>query len=205
MCKRLSMALLSILLIVSVVCAKQLLQDVIYVKDGSIIRGTIIEQIPNVSVKIQTEGCNVFVYRVEDIEKITREQPLKQHGIYERKSPWAALGWSLLGGFFLPIQGAGQWYNGEGVKGTAFFAVGLASAIALFSGLESENEGLATGGALVYLGSYIYSSVDAYNSAYRINRGHGYTFYRGKPGFAVTYDLIQDREPRIALEARVPF
>ncbi len=48
-------------------------QDVVYLKNGGIIRGLIIEQVPNVSLKIQTNGNNVFVYRMEEIEKMTKE------------------------------------------------------------------------------------------------------------------------------------
>jgi len=49
------------------------LVDVVYLKNGSIIRGTIIEQDPATQVKIQTRDGSVFVYKVSEIEKITRE------------------------------------------------------------------------------------------------------------------------------------
>ncbi len=49
-------------------------EDVIYLKDGSIIRGTIIEQIPNKSIRIQTKDRNVFFYNMDQIEKITKEE-----------------------------------------------------------------------------------------------------------------------------------
>ena len=48
-------------------------EDVVYLKDGSIIHGMIIEQIPNVSIKIKS-GQNVFVYKMDQIEKITKEE-----------------------------------------------------------------------------------------------------------------------------------
>lgn len=51
----------------------QQLEDVVYLKSGSIIHGTIIEQIPNVSVKVKTKDGNIFVYKIEEIEKMTRE------------------------------------------------------------------------------------------------------------------------------------
>jgi hypothetical protein len=47
--------------------------EVVYLKNGSIIRGVIIEQIPNVSLKIKTKDGNVFFYKMEDVEKITKE------------------------------------------------------------------------------------------------------------------------------------
>lgn len=56
------------------------MEDVVYLKDGSIIRGQIIEQIPNVSVKIQTKDGSLFVYKMEKILKITKE-PLKKAGV----------------------------------------------------------------------------------------------------------------------------
>lgn len=48
-------------------------QDVVYLKNGSIIRGVIIEQIINQSIKIETADRSVFVYQMEEIEKITKE------------------------------------------------------------------------------------------------------------------------------------
>lgn len=48
--------------------------DVVYLKNGSVIRGMIIEQVPNVSIKIQTADGSVFFYKMEEVEKITKEK-----------------------------------------------------------------------------------------------------------------------------------
>ncbi len=48
-------------------------EDVVYLKNGSIIHGVIIEQVPNEKVKIQS-GKNVFVYTFDEIEKIVKEE-----------------------------------------------------------------------------------------------------------------------------------
>lgn len=48
-------------------------QEVVYLKNGSIIRGVIIEQIPNVSLKIQTPDNSLFVCQMSEVEKITKE------------------------------------------------------------------------------------------------------------------------------------
>ncbi len=48
-------------------------QDVVYLKNGSIIRGVIIEQVPNKSIKIETVDRNVFVFQMDEIEKLTKE------------------------------------------------------------------------------------------------------------------------------------
>ena len=52
----------------------QQLLDAVYLKNGSVIKGTITEQVPNVQIKIQTKDGNIFVYKFEEIEKMTREQ-----------------------------------------------------------------------------------------------------------------------------------
>lgn len=49
-------------------------QDVVYLKNGSVIRGVIIEQVPNKSIKIETAERNVFVFQMDEIERITKEQ-----------------------------------------------------------------------------------------------------------------------------------
>ena len=49
-------------------------EDVVYLKNGSVIHGIIIEQVPNESIKIKTSDRNVFVYRMEEIAKIAREE-----------------------------------------------------------------------------------------------------------------------------------
>lgn len=56
-------------------------QDVVYLKNGSIIRGVIIEQIPNKSIKIETIDKSVFVFQLDEIEKITKETPPKIKGV----------------------------------------------------------------------------------------------------------------------------
>lgn len=55
----------------------QQMMDVVYLKNGSIIRGIIIEQVPNTSLTIKTADGNVFVFSLNDIEKMTREEPQK--------------------------------------------------------------------------------------------------------------------------------
>jgi hypothetical protein len=46
---------------------------VVYLKNGSVIRGMIIEQTPNVSLKIQTKDGSIFVYKMEEVSKMTKE------------------------------------------------------------------------------------------------------------------------------------
>lgn len=53
-------------------------QDVVYLKNGSIIRGVIIEQVPNKSIKIETADNSIFVCQFDEIEKITKEKPISK-------------------------------------------------------------------------------------------------------------------------------
>lgn len=50
------------------------MEDVVYLKNGSIIHGTIIEQIPNQSIKVKTKDGSVFVYNMTEVEKMTKEE-----------------------------------------------------------------------------------------------------------------------------------
>lgn len=47
--------------------------DIVYLKNGSIIKGKITEKEENIKMKIVTKEGNVFVFKVEEIEKITQE------------------------------------------------------------------------------------------------------------------------------------
>ena len=61
--------------------------EVVHLKNGGMIRGTITEQIPNQSLKIQTADGSVFVYSFDEIEKITKEAPSRygtSNGFYRR-------------------------------------------------------------------------------------------------------------------------
>jgi hypothetical protein len=62
-------------------------EEVIYLKNGSVIRGMIIEEIPNESYKIQTADRNIFVYKISEITKITKEPISKKTEIIEEEKP----------------------------------------------------------------------------------------------------------------------
>jgi len=67
-------SLTTIFAILSIIAfAQQNMEDVVYLKNGNIYRGLIIEQVPGETLKIQTVGGNVFTVVVTDIAKITKE------------------------------------------------------------------------------------------------------------------------------------
>src|SRR5436853_3932837 len=50
-------------------------EDIVYLKNGAIVHGVIIELIPNQTLKIQTPDHNLFIFKMEDVEKITKGRP----------------------------------------------------------------------------------------------------------------------------------
>ncbi len=76
--KKLSIILL--LLSISFVTFSQTIGDyidVLYLKNGSKIKGVIIEQIPGKSITIKTNDGSEFVYHVSEVAKFTREEIIK--------------------------------------------------------------------------------------------------------------------------------
>lgn len=70
--------LLTLLACISLPCLAQNYTETVYLKNGTIIRGIVIEQVPNASLKIQTSDGSVFSYSIEEVEKITKEGYYKQ-------------------------------------------------------------------------------------------------------------------------------
>ena len=135
----------------------QPLEDVVYLKDGTIIRGTIIEQIPGESLKIQTQGGSMFLYALEEIAKIVKEPVLEPEVKAEpdpkpddttdekvkivqvpvlvkakQKEPWLAFALS----FVLP--GTGQFYNDQYTKGALQLGAVMAGAGLVFVGVQDN-------------------------------------------------------------------
>ncbi len=167
----------------------QQLEDVVYLKDGGIIRGTIIEQRPGESILIRTRDGNQFRFTMDQIDRITKEpvqgvqqppqqppqpQPLRQTG-RGAKSPGAGALISLL------ITGGGQIYNEETTKGVIMLVAALGFTAIAVDGIDEYDcdpiESCAPwmlpvglGGALVMK---VWSIIDASAGAKRWNARHG--------------------------------
>ena len=61
------------ILTATVLLAQNNLQDVVHLRNGSIIRGTIIEQVPNRSLTIETADGSLFVLAIDEVERMSRE------------------------------------------------------------------------------------------------------------------------------------
>lgn len=71
---------LSTLIIFAVSClfsaavwAQTTLEDVVYLKNGSVLRGQVLEYDPNVNIKIQIKGGSILVYASSDVLKMEKE------------------------------------------------------------------------------------------------------------------------------------
>ena len=178
--------------------AQTSLQDVVYLKNGSIIRGDIIEMVPGETIKIMTSDGSVFVHDYADVQKFTKEQPVstinKNAYSVEKKSPW------LSGFLSFCIPGLGQFYNGENHKGWVDLGTSMGGYVAFYSGyilmatsisydydtyVETVNDAqfipgliLALGGMGTILANGIHSIVDAAKSSNRINAENGFVMYQ---------------------------
>lgn len=73
--------------------------ETVHLKNGSMIRGVIIEQIPEKTLKIQTADGSVFVYSYSEIEKITKEIPQRneRNASFSPKKPRTPIKPSYMG------------------------------------------------------------------------------------------------------------
>ncbi len=146
--KRFIATLLIIIFSVSFVFASY--RDVVHLKNGGIIKGTIIEQIPNQSIKIETKDGNVFVFTYDEVNKITKEREVNTENkvtkgkvrsmenlfIYNDRKKSGEFAFSLS---FLLIPGAGHWYCGEVGRGFLFLGIDAALIVGMFTlGISSE-------------------------------------------------------------------
>jgi len=188
MLKRLLLVFSLLSLATSTSFGQQAVQDVVYLKDGSIVRGVIIEQVPNVSLKLKTRDGSIFVYNMDSILKITKEPylvGLHEENMRGHKSPGVAFVLSFV------FPGLGQYYNGDVAKGviqevvyiggwTMFFIMGEEEICyggnywdgQYYQGVEycvNETTDWYYIGLGVAIGAHIWSMIDAPISASNIN------------------------------------
>jgi hypothetical protein len=102
----------SLLAVIFILCsavsaAQPSTHDVVFLKNGDIIRGNIIEIMPEKSIKIETADGSIFVYQMSEIDKINKESA-------QADEPGKGASFSLFGG---PAAGTG---NFEAEGGTTF-------------------------------------------------------------------------------------
>jgi TM2 domain-containing membrane protein YozV len=150
-------------LFVGILYAQEKTQDVVYLKNGSIIKGIIIEQIMNESIKIQMMDGSIFVYKIDEVIKIIKE-PLVQvkpklQTVLNLKSPGIAAALSVI------IPGLGSMYAEE-------VSSGIAEMIFVYSfyGLYSADKRKGSICLLFGLGMHFLSIFEAYNNTVIYNK-----------------------------------
>jgi hypothetical protein len=71
--KKYSLAFI-LLFVIGSLAAQVIYRDVVYLKNGSVIRGKIVEEVPNKTYTIKTADSSLFVVQIEDIVKIVHEE-----------------------------------------------------------------------------------------------------------------------------------
>ena len=149
------------------------LQDVVYLKDGTVVRGTIVDRIPGESLSIRTTDNRVLTYSSQQIHKVTRES--SAISLKRRKEPASACCLSCI------IPGLGQFYNDEPDKGCTQFGMfsagmGVAFVIAVVDRFNSNGGDSSDTSHAVFYGSlgvaafaWLWSMIDAAESANAIN------------------------------------
>lgn len=85
----------ALLIVCAIVCSvfyvsAQQYQDVIYLKNGSVVRGVILEQIPGKSIKLATDNGSQFIFPIYEVEKMSKElanQPQQAQPQYQQPQP----------------------------------------------------------------------------------------------------------------------
>ena len=118
----------------------QEMRDVVYLKDGSVVKGIIVEQVPNKSIKLQTADGSLFVYQIDAVEKMTKE--------LREASPRRFAGNGLTAGYkgyvdFGCTIGAGDFGRDRlsvgvvnGVQFNPYLYVGIGAALNYYAGGE---------------------------------------------------------------------
>ena len=71
--KALLVFLTSALLSTAVYGAETEYEDVIHLKDGSVVRGLIVEEVPGETYKIELYGGSVIIFEADDVDSVVRE------------------------------------------------------------------------------------------------------------------------------------
>lgn len=178
----------------SVAFSQNAMEDVIYLKNGSIFKGTIIETVPNVSYKIESREGNVFAVKVDEVEKITKEKKPYQP---ERYDYWGMRPWRndsiryepRKKGYFNElqvlvenVQGGVRFVNGYKFNRFAYLGVGIGVDRVFSNPFNPRINGLEKKElAGIYLPLYLYHAGDG------PTKGRFTPFYAVEVGYAMAF------------------
>lgn len=124
--------LLFLLLLAINVCAQKT-QEVVYLHNGSIIKGEILEQVPDDHIKIKMADGSVMVYQMSEVEKITKEEA--QNTV--KTNGHRGLDFNIDAGYHLATKGGGGSVSAElgvGKRFTKNFYWGISSGVFIPTG-----------------------------------------------------------------------
>ena len=149
------------------VTRKQMI-DAIYLKDGRVIRGIILEKTDEL-LSVRIGDGSVVHFKMDQVAKMLQEEQARTS---LKKNIYIAVGLSAL------ITGGGQFYNGQPVKGGIQLGLAVVGWSLIFSASDnpysSSSDSKAGVGALLVSGAWIWSVIDAGISADKINRENEY-------------------------------
>ncbi|MFM1875591.1 MAG: hypothetical protein RL266_1328 [Bacteroidota bacterium] len=180
------------------------MQDVIYLKNGSIYKGVIIEAVPNVSYKIKSRDGNVFAVKLDEIEKITKEEREYQRSGYGH---WGHRGWGndslrfepRMKGYFNEVQvlienvqGGVRMVNGYKFNRFAYLGVGIGVDRVFSNPFNPKVNGLDKKElAGIYLPLYLYHAGDG------PTKGRFTPFYAIEAGYAMAFKGWGDTDKNV--------
>ncbi|MFT4169260.1 MAG: hypothetical protein QM653_09100 [Dysgonomonas sp.] len=128
--KKLIICLVSMLLATGLYAQSNYIETV-YLKNGGIIRGIIIEQIPGDNIKIRTKDGNVFVYNYEEISKITKDirSLTSRDNNYSGYKGFIDFGYSIPVGDESASSGRLDFTTSHGYQVNSFFYAGLGAGV----------------------------------------------------------------------------
>jgi hypothetical protein len=156
-------------------------RDVVYLKNGSIIRGDIVEQILNKSVKIQTANGSYSVYNMSEIEKIIKDTIANSRLNVSSEQPKVSIGITMLAMYL--TREYESFYSSISEQGVGF-GVGAFVIIPI----SSTSSSIGIGGDYSY--TNYFNEILHYGSIY-LGPKFGEAIYFLP---AVSYNFISDRK-----------
>ena len=168
-------------------------EDVVYLKNGSVIRGTITELTPNTNLKIRTRDGSLFVFEMDEVERVAKESRQVQtqqtleledaEATISLNAQESAFGGLLLGahskvGMGQPFIGAMGFYDTEidlkalSNQGAEKNRIGFIGSVGYSFG---DNDNILLGSAHVCLG---FKSSE--NSTFRLGTGASFSSIEGE-------------------------
>lgn len=112
----------------------------VYLKNGSMIRGVLIEQIPGESVKVQTSDGSIYVYKMTEIDKIVRGEDVPVNYIQNysyklnRRGARKGYGGFIEGGYtFRSLESGMNFSTSHGYQFNPYFYTGVGVGVSLLA------------------------------------------------------------------------